>query len=67
MLCGDLKNGVERNDLPSGRFAINGDWLAIQVMAHTQARWTASIGLGEQLVSIQDPPAALLIPRRTDH
>ncbi len=33
------------------RFAANAAWLAIQVMAHNLARWTARIGLGEQLVT----------------
>ena len=47
----DLKYGVGLNHLPSGRFAANGAWLAVQVMAHKLARWTARIGLGEQLVT----------------
>ena len=34
-----------------GRFAANGAWLAVQVMAHNLARWTARIGLGEQIVT----------------
>ena len=46
----DLKYGVGLNHLPSGRFAANGAWLAVQVMAHNLARWTARIGLGEQIV-----------------
>ena len=33
--------GVGLNHLPSGRFAANGAWLAVQVMAHNLARWTA--------------------------
>ena len=37
----DLKYGL--NHLPSGRFAANAAWLAVQVMAHNLARW--SIGL----------------------
>ena len=37
--------------LPSGRFAANGAWLAVQVMAHNLARWTARIGLGQQIVT----------------
>ena len=37
--------------MPSGRFAANGTWLAVQVMAHNLARWTAGIGLGEQIVA----------------
>ena len=40
----DLKYGVGLNHLPSGRFAANGAWLAMQVMAHNLARWTARIG-----------------------
>ena len=44
----DLKYGVGLNHLPSGRFAA---WLAVQVMAHNLARWTARIGLGEQIVT----------------
>ena len=47
----DLKYGVGLNHLPSGRFAANGAWLAIRVMAHNLARWTARIGLGEQIVT----------------
>ena len=31
----DLKYGVGLNHMPSGRFAANGAWLAVQVMAHT--------------------------------
>ena len=37
--------------MPSGRFAANGAWLAVQVMAHNLARWTARIGLGERTVT----------------
>lgn len=47
----DLKEGVGLNHLPSGRFAANGAWLAIAVMAHNVARWTARIGLGEGIVT----------------
>ena len=47
----DLKYGVGLNHLPSGRFAANGAWLAVQVLAHNLARWTARIGLGEQIVT----------------
>ena len=42
----DLKYGVGLNHLPSGRFAANGAWLTVQVMAHNLARWTARLGLG---------------------
>ena len=47
----DLKYGVGLNHLPSGPFAANGAWLAVQVIAHNLARWTARIGLDEQLVT----------------
>ena len=47
----DLKYGVGLNHLPSGRFPANGAWLAVQVIAHNLARWTARIGLGEQIVT----------------
>ena len=47
----DLKYGVGLNHMPSGRFAANGAWLAVQVMSHNLARWTARIGLGEQIVT----------------
>ena len=49
----DLKYGVGLNHLPSGRFAANAAWLAIQAMAHNLARWTARIGLGEQIVTVK--------------
>ena len=47
----DLKYGVGLNHLPSDRFAANAAWLAVQVMAHNLARWTARIGLGERIVT----------------
>ena len=47
----DLKYGVGLNHMPSGRFAANGAWLAVQVMAHNLAHWTARIGLGEGTVT----------------
>ena len=47
----DLKYGVGLNHMPSGRFAANGAWLALQAMAHNLARWTARIGLGEQIMT----------------
>lgn len=47
----DLKYGVALNHLPSGRFAANGAWLAVQVMAHNLARWTGRLGLGEGIVT----------------
>ena len=47
----DLKYGVGLNHLPSGRFAANAAWLAVQALAHNLARWAARIGLGEQLAT----------------
>jgi hypothetical protein len=47
----DLKYGVSLNHLPSGKFAANGAWLAVQLMAHNLARWTARIGLAEGIVT----------------
>ena len=47
----DLKYGVGLNHLPSGRFPANATWLAVQVMTHNLACWTARIGLGEQIVT----------------
>ena len=47
----DLKYGVGLNHLPSGRFPANAAWMAVQIMAHNLARWTARIGLGEQLAA----------------
>ena len=47
----DLKYGMALNHLPSGRFAANGAWLAVQVMAHNLARWTSRIGLGPGIVT----------------
>ena len=47
----DLKYGVGLNHMPSGRFPANGAWLAVQVIAHNLARWTARLGLGEGIVT----------------
>ena len=47
----DLKCGVGLNHLPSGRFAANAAWLAVQTMAHNLARWTARLGLGERIAT----------------
>ena len=64
----DLKYGVGLNHLPSGRFAANGAWLAVQVMAHNLARWTARIGLGERGGDYhQDTQTAHFLPGRTAH
>ena len=63
----DLKYGVGLNHMPSGRFAANGAWLAVQAMAHNLARWTARIGLGRADRDHQDPRTTVLCPGRTDH
>ena len=47
----DLKYGVGLNHLPSGRFPANAAWLAVQIIAHNLARWTARIGLGQPAVT----------------
>lgn len=47
----DLKYGVGLNHLPSGRFAANGAWLAIQAFAHNLARWTGRLGVGAGIVT----------------
>ena len=47
----DLKYGVGLNHMPSGRFAANGAWLAVQTMAHNLARWTTRLGLGERIAT----------------
>jgi len=47
----DLKYGMALNHLPSGKFAANGAWLAVQVIAHNLARWTARIGLDAGIVT----------------
>ena len=39
------------NHLPSGRFAANAAWLAVQVMAHNLARWTGPIPLDEPMAT----------------
>jgi Transposase DDE domain group 1 len=47
----DLKYGVGLNHLPSGKFGANGAWLAIQVLAHNLARWTARLGLEAGIIT----------------
>ena len=47
----DLRYGVGLNHLPSGRFPANAAWLAVQIIAHNLARWTARIGLGQPAVT----------------
>ena len=40
----DLKYGVGLNHLPSGKFAANAAWLAVQAIAHNLSRWLTVIG-----------------------
>ena len=47
----DLKYGMALNHLPSGKFGANRAWLAVQVIAHNLARWTARLGLGAGIVT----------------
>ncbi len=47
----DLPYGVGLNHLPSGKFAVNGAWLAVQLLVHNLARWTARIGLKAGIVT----------------
>ena len=63
----DLKYGVGLNHLPSGRFAANGAWLAVQTMAHNLARLDGADRSGRADSHHQDPPAAVLLPGRTAH
>ena len=63
----DLKYGVGLNHLPSGRFAANGAWLAVQVMSHNLARWDRAHRSGGGSGDHEDPPAARLLPGRTHH
>lgn len=46
----DLKEGVALNHMPSGRFAANAAWLALNVIAHNLVRWLTRIGLAETLL-----------------
>ena len=62
---GDVPGRADTSDKLMTLVAANAAWLAVQVMAHNLARWTARIGLGEQLGDHQDPQATLLLPDRT--
>ena len=46
-----LKYGAGLNHLPSGHLAANAARMAVQVMAHNLARWTARIGLDEPVAT----------------
>ena len=63
----DLKYGVGLNHMPPGCFAANGAWLAAQAMAHNLARWTARIGLGEQIETTKTLRRRVFALARTAH
>jgi len=47
----DLEYGMGLNHLPSDPFVANGAWLAVCVIAHNLARWTARLGPGAGIVT----------------
>ena len=63
----DLKYGVGLNHLPSGRFAANGAWLAVQVMAHNPGPLDSPRRPGSADRDHQDPQTTGLCLGRTDH
>ena len=63
----DLKYGVGLNHMPSGRFAANGAWLAVQVMAHNLRPLDGADWSGRTDRNHQDPQAAGLRSGGTDH
>ena len=63
----DLKYGVGLNHLPSGRFAANGAWLAVQVMAHNPGPLDSPHRPGSADRDHQDPQTTGLCLGRTDH
>ena len=71
----EIENAIPRpsstavglNHLPSGRFAANAAWLAVQAIAHNLARWTARHRPGRAGGDHQDSAAAILLPRRSAH
>ena len=58
------KYNMGLNHLPSGHFAANGAWLAVQVLAHNLARRTVRHRAGRAGGDHQDPPATVLLYRR---
>ena len=62
--AGRLSRAWDSTISPSGRFAANAAWLAIQslprtrygVIAHNLARWTARISLGDQQATTKTRP-----------
>ena len=63
----DLKYGVGLNHMPSGRFAANGAWVAVQVMAHQPGPLDGADRSGRADRDHQDPSATVLLPGRTAH
>ncbi len=63
----DLKYGVGLNHLPSGKFAANGAWLAVQVIAHNQSPLDRPVGVGCRDRDDQDAAPAAVRSRRPAH
>ena len=63
----DLKYGVGLNHLPSGRFAANGAWLAVQVMAPQPGPLDSPHRPGSADRDHQNPQTTGLSLGRTDH
>ena len=63
----DLKYGVGLNHLPSGRFAANAAWLAVQVDRAQPRPLDGAAGARRGNRHHQDAQAALLLARRTAH
>ena len=63
----DLKYGVGLNHLPSGRFAANAAWLAVQVIAHKPRPLDGAPRARRGNRDDEDAQAALLRSRRTAH
>ena len=61
----DLKYGMGLNHLPSGKFAANAAWLAVQVMAHCPLDGPDRSGGRDR--HDQDASAAAVRPRRAAH
>ncbi len=63
----DLQYGVGLNHLPSGKFAANGAWLAVQVIAHNQSPLDRPAGAGRRDRDDQDAAPAAVRSRRPAH
>ena len=63
----DLKYGVGLNHLPSGRFAANAAWLAVPGDGAQPGPLGSPPRSGRATGNHQDPPAPVLLSRRTTH